>query len=127
MYYSDFQTGYDFEGEFKIFSNNYEATFSGSTFTLTFDTFDENGKPFNKTKTIQLKDVVSIEPYGTDLVEIHGDESFMLPISGKLAFFTKKEVFEIPIYYEVDDDVTTSKIYKAFEKLLKSKKKNNSH
>lgn len=127
MYYSDFQTGYNSNGKFKIFSNNYKASFSGSVFTLTFDSFDENEKPLNQTKTIHLKDVVSIEPYGTDIVEIHGDESFMLPINGKLAFFTKKEMVEIPIYYEVDEDVTTTEIYKAFEKVLKSKKKNKSH
>lgn len=118
-YYSEFNTGYDFDGNYKILTNNYKATFSGSIFTLTFDTFDENENPQNQTKTINLKEVVSIEPYGTDVVEIKDNDPFIIPINGKLAFFTEKEIIEIPIYYEVDDDVTTSQIYKAFETILK--------
>jgi hypothetical protein len=40
-----------------------------------------------------------------------------MPICGKLGFKTKDEVQDINIYYEVDEDVTTTEIYKAFERL----------
>jgi hypothetical protein len=43
-YYTDFQTGYNFDEKYKIVSNNYQAAFSDSVFTLTFDSFDEKEK-----------------------------------------------------------------------------------
>lgn len=90
-YYSSFETGYDFDGKHIVISNNYKAIFSGSNFTLTFDTFGENKNIQNQTITINLKDVLSIEPNGTDVVEIFGNNPFILPICGKLAFITNME------------------------------------
>jgi len=118
-YYSSFSTGYDFDGKYIVISENYKATFSDAIFTLTFDTFDEYKDIQKQTITIDLKDVVSIEPNGTDVVEIFDNEPLLIPISGKLAFKTANESYEINIYYEVDEDVERTQIFKAFEKLLK--------
>ncbi|MFA5298787.1 MAG: hypothetical protein WC389_11335 [Lutibacter sp.] len=119
-YYSNFQTGYDFDGKYKFISNNYKATFSDSNFTLTFDTFDDNKITQHQTVTFNLKDITAIEPNGGDVIEILGTETIILPICGKLAFKTKEEAYEINIYYEVDEDVTTTEIYKGFVSIWKS-------
>jgi len=123
-YYSNYQTGYDFDSMYKVISNNYTATFSDSIFTLTFDTFDEHKITQNQTITINLKEVMSIEPNGMDTLEILGLETLIMPICGKLGFKTKDEVQDINIYYEVDEDVTTTEIYKAFEEVINFKKNN---
>ncbi len=122
-YYTNFQTGYDFDGKYKIISENFKTEFSDSIFILTFDTYRENKNIQNQKVTINLKDILSLEPYGTDVVEVYGNDPFIIPINGKLAFSTENEVFEIPIYYEVDEDVTTSQIYEAFETIWKFHKK----
>lgn len=122
-YYSDFSTGYDFDGKYVTLSENYKATFSDSKFTLTFDSLDENKILQKQTLTINLNDVISIEPNGTDVVEIFGNDPLIVPICGKLAFKTADESFEINIYYEVDEDVERTEIYKAFKEL----KKNTNH
>lgn len=119
-YYSNFSTGYNFNGKYVMFSENYKATFSDAIFTLTFDSIDENKNFKKQTITINLKDVISIEPNGTDVVEIFGNDPLIVPICGKLAFKTANESFEINIYYEIAEDVEQTKIYKAFEKLIKT-------
>jgi len=118
-YYSNFSTGYDFNGKYVALSNNYKATFSDSIFTLTFNVIDENKNIQNQTVTINLKDVVNLEPNGTDVVEIFGNDPLIVPICGKLAFITNNESFDINIYYEVDEDVEQTEIYKAFKELIK--------
>ncbi len=121
-YYSSFSTGYDFDGKYVVISNNYKATFSGATFSLTFDTFDEQNNVLKQSVTINLKDVVSIEPNGTDVVEIFGNDPLIVPISGKLVFKTANDSYNINIYYEVDEDVEQTNIFKAFEKLIETHK-----
>ncbi len=121
-YYSSFSTGYDFDGKYIALSENYKATFSGARFTLTFDTFDENRDIQKQTITINLKEVISIEPNGTDVVEIYDFETLVVPISGKLAFITADESYDVNIYYEVDADVEQCKIFKAFKKLIETHK-----
>jgi hypothetical protein len=37
-----------------------------------------------------------------------------------MAFTMVNESYDINIYFEVDEDVTTSQIYKAFEELTKN-------
>lgn len=117
-YYSNFGTGYDFDGKYITLSNNYKTIFSDSTFTLTFDRVDENKVLQKQTIVINLKEVVSIGPNGTEVVEILGDDHFIIPICGKLAFKATHKYDEINIYYEVDEDVEQNKIYKAFETIL---------
>ncbi len=119
-YYTDFSTGYDFDGKYITLSDNYKAAFYGSIFTLTFDSIIENKSLKKQTITINLKDIVSIEPNGTDVVEIFGNDPLIVPISGKLAFLTANESFNINIYYEVDEDVEQTEIYKAFLELIKT-------
>ncbi len=118
-YYSDFSTGYDFDGKYISLSDNYKAIFSDAIFTLTFNTYDEPNNIQKQTVTFSLKDVISIEPNGTDVVEIFGNDPLIVPICGKLAFKTANESFDINIYYEVDEDVEQTEIYKAFEELIK--------
>lgn len=119
-YYSNFQTGYDSNGKYKIVSNNYKAIFSDSIFTLTFDVFDDDENFENQKITFNLKDVVSIESYGGDVIEIVGDETITVPISLRLGFKIKEEeVFGINIYFNGYEDVTTTEIYKAFESVWK--------
>jgi hypothetical protein len=120
-YYSGFSTGYDFDGKYITFSDNYKATFSDAIFTLTSDSIDEKKNLQKQTITINLKDVLSMKPNGTDVVEIFGNDPFILPICGKLAFKTATEEYNLNIYYEVDDDVEKTKIYKAFQELIKTK------
>lgn len=121
-YYSNFSTGYDFDGKYLMLSNNYNATFSDATFTLTFDVIDENKNIQKQAVTINLKEVISIEPNGTDVVEIFGNDPLILPICGKLAFKTETEEYNINIYYEVDDDVEQTEIYKTFKTLIETHK-----
>jgi hypothetical protein len=121
--YSSFKTGYDLDGEYKVISENYKASFADSIFTLTFDTFDENIVIQKQTITINLKDVITLSPNGADTVEINDYVAYALPICGKLAFATTNESYEINIYYKVDNDVEQTEIYKAFEDLMKSYKK----
>ena len=122
-YYSDFSTGYHFDGENITLSDNYKATILEGVFTLTFEKADENEILQKQAITINLKDVESIEPNGTDVVEVYGDEPYGLPICGKLAFITASGSDEINIYYEVDEDVEQSQIYKAFATVVTSFKK----
>lgn len=120
-YYSGFSTGYNFDGEYITFSDNYKAAFSDAIFTLTFDSIDENKNLQNQAVTINLKDVISMEPNGTDVVEIFGNDPLIVPICGKLAFITNNESYYININYEVDEDVEQTEIYIAFEELIKIK------
>jgi hypothetical protein len=122
-YYSGFKTGYDFDGEYKVISDNYKASFANSIFTLTFDTFDENIVIQKQTISIDLKEVIKMSPNGVAIVEIKDDVAYAIPICGKLAFTTPNESYEINIYYEVDNDVEQTEIYKAFEELMNSYKK----
>ena len=119
-YYSDFSTGYDFDGKYISLSDNYKAIFSDAIFTLTFNTYDEQNNISEQTITINLKNIVSIKPNGTDVVEIFGNDPLIVPICGKLAFKTADESFEININYEIAEDVEQTKIYKAFNELIKN-------
>lgn len=121
-YYSNFNTGYDYDGKYIPISGNYEAVFSDSIFTLSFDSFDKQNNIKKQNITINLKEVISIEPNGTDVVEILDNEPLILPICGKLAFNTKNESYEINIYYEADDDVEQTQIYKTFKTLIENHK-----
>lgn len=116
-YYSGFTTGYDYDGNYVTLSDNYKVSFSDAIFTLTFDTYNKNNIQ-KQTITINLKDVISLEPSGSDSVEIYGNDPYIVPICGKLAFATNKEVYEINSYYEVDADVEQSQIFKAFAGLI---------
>lgn len=121
-YYSSFETGYDFDGKYIVITENYIVTFSNDIFTLTFDSVDENKNIQNKTITINLSEVNTIEPYGTDVVEVFGKPTLIVPLSGKLALFTNTETYEINIYYEVDEDVERTQIYKSFKKIIETLK-----
>lgn len=122
-YYSNFSTGYDFDGKDITVTDNYKTKLSGSLFTLTFDTIDESQNKQNKTVSFNLKKIISMEPFGGDNVEIIGDETLIIPLNGEIAFKTKTEEYIINIYYEVDDDVEQSNIFKAFDELINSFKK----
>ncbi len=121
-YYSSFTTGFDISGNYIALSENYKATFSDSIFTLSYDITDANKHYLSEKKTINLKNVLRIEPYGTDVVELTGNDPLILPVCGKLAFITNEEIFEINIYYEVDADVEQSEIFKSFNHLIESYK-----
>lgn len=60
-YYSDFSTGYDFDGKYVAISDNYKASFTGPIFTLTFDTYDDQNNIQNQIITINLKDIISLK------------------------------------------------------------------
>jgi len=121
-YYSNFSTGYDFDGKYVVISENYKATLSDAIFTLTFESIDENKNIQKQTVTINLKDVINLEPNGTDVVEIFGNDPLIVPICGKLAFITNNESYYININYEVDEDVEQSEIYKTFKTLIETHK-----
>jgi hypothetical protein len=121
QYYFDFSTGYDFGGKYVTITDNYKVKFNESQFTLTFDTFDNNVKSNSATVSFNLKDIIAIEPSGMAFVNIVGEE-YGIPVNGKLMLKTPKEEYELNIYYEVDEDVTTTEIYKAFEEVIKHSK-----
>jgi hypothetical protein len=124
-YYADFKTGYDTPGGYFTLTDNYKVDLHNSIFTVNYDTYMY--REFIKAKTIQfdLKKVTSIYPNGTEILENYGykigDYQMILTlICGKLAFKTATEEYNLNIYYEVDDDVEKTKIYKAFEELIKN-------
>jgi hypothetical protein len=124
-YYAGFKTGYDSPGGYFTATDNYKVELHNSIFTISFDTYKY--KEFIKTETIQfdLKNVTSIYPNGTEILENFGDKTgdyqmILTLICGKLAFKTATEEYNLNIYYEVDDDVEKTKIYKAFEELIKN-------
>jgi hypothetical protein len=116
-YYFDFRTGYDFGGKFVTITDNYKVKLNESLFTLTFDTFENNSKSTSVTVSFNLKDIIAIEPNGGDTAEIIGSETLIIPLNGKLLFKTAKEEYNLNIYYEVDEDVTQTEIYNAFNRL----------
>src|SRR5690606_19705704 len=69
-YYSDFSTGYDFNGRYVTLTDNYKATITDSIFKLRFNSIDEHGKIQQQTITFNLNNVVSIEK-GVNVVEVH--------------------------------------------------------
>lgn len=118
-YYSYFSTGYNFDGKYITVTDNYKAKLEDSQFTLTFDAFDTDNNRFKNTISFDLKEIISIEPYGVDNVEIIGDETQFVPLNGKIAFKTATNEYILNSYYEVDEDVEQTEIYKAFSELIK--------
>jgi hypothetical protein len=121
-YYSSFSTGYDFDGKYVTVTDNYNTVLEDSQFTLTFDAFGKDNNRFKNTISFDLKEIISIEPYGGENVEIIGNETLVIPLNGKLAFKTANETYEIKIYYEIDEDVERTKIYKTFKTLIETHK-----
>ena len=119
-YYANFKTGYNFDGKYIALSDNYKVEINESLLIFTFDLFTNNIKSKSETVSFDLKDIIAIEPNGTDVVEILDSETITLPICGKLLFKNTKEDYNINIYYEVDEDVTETEIYKAFEEVINS-------
>jgi hypothetical protein len=116
-YYSEFQTGYDFDGEYNAITDNYKVEINDSLFTLFFDTFNNNNISERTTISFNFKDIIVIEPSGMAFVEVVG-ENYGIPVNGMLSLKTLKEEYTLNIYYEVDEDVTHTDIYKAFENLM---------
>lgn len=90
-YYSDFKTRYDRPGGYFTVTDNYKVELLKSIFTISFDTYKY--KEFVKTETIQfdLKNVTSIYPNGTEILENFGNkigdyQMILTLICGKLAF-----------------------------------------
>ena len=125
-YYKGFDTGYEFNGKHKVITNNYKIANTDCKFIVSFNVYDiEDNK---NTSIIQFnwKDIETIDPMGTtDVADAVNEEKTMIPINGKLLFKTKsnsyvlcnnKKVkeFYLNIYYQVDNDVTTTTIYRAF-------------
>ncbi len=118
-YYADFTTQYDFEGEYKMLSNTYQPKFSGSHFIMTYNSYDEaNKKTFHTTK-FDFKNVISMQSYGGETVEIRGNETETIIISLAIGFQTKEKMQTVKIDVEDADDITRTEIYKAFEKVWK--------
>lgn len=119
-YYSNLQTGFDSDG-YNIVTTNYKATFTDRVFELTYDEYDTNTAEKKETHTVtfNFNDIESIEPMGMENAAIYGDETIYIPLNAKLLFKNATNKYYINIYYEVDDDVTTTEIYKAFKKVLK--------
>lgn len=116
-YYADFKTGYNFDGKYTLLTNNYNAVFSGSVFTLSFDSYNEQNTLKHKTISIDLKEVLRIENGGGSIVEVQDIQPYGLPVSYLLMFVTEDEIFEINIFFDVHKDIEYSEIFKAFEVL----------
>jgi hypothetical protein len=124
-YYSDFQTGFDYDGKYITVTNNYKATFSNREFELTYDKFDTDSalKKQHQSVKFNFNDIESMEPLGMDNATIYGNETIYIPLNAKLLFKKGANEYYINIYYEVEGDVTKSKIYRAFEVIRNSYKK----
>lgn len=123
QYYTDFSTGYNYDGNYTLVSNNYKTVFTDTSFTLTFDVFDEEGSIQHKTTTINLKEVISIEDGGGIIVDVRGDQPYMIVVSNILSFKTANYSYEINIYSYRGYDIEQTEIYKAFEELINLFKK----
>ncbi len=107
-YYYGFITGYDFDGNFITLSTNYNATFSGSVFTLTFDSLDKNKNMQPQKITYDLKNVKSMTPSVIEIVEIYQVEILIAPLSKKIASHTPDGFV----------DMADSEFYAAFSHLI---------
>ena len=122
-YYQDFTTEYDYKGEYKMLSNSYKPTFSDSKFTMTYTKYDDANKPTIITNTFDFKKVMSMKPYGGEMVVVKGDETEKIPVALRIGFQTKDKWESVNIYVEDEDDITRTPIYKAFETVWKFYKK----
>lgn len=122
-YYADFTTEYDYKGHYKMLSNTYNATFSGSKFTITHETYDDANNATVHTTSFDFKNVISIKPYGGEMVKVHGSEIEQIPVALRIGFETKNKMETVNIYVEDEDDITRTPIYKAFETVWKYYKK----
>jgi hypothetical protein len=118
VYYDVFYTGYDFDGDFVTLTTNYKATFSHTVFTLTFDSLDENNKMQPQIITFDLKNVTSMGPSVTAIVEIVDVEIIRVPISQNIAFNTPEEKYYITVFFDGNLDLVDSEIYAAFSQLI---------
>lgn len=123
-YYAGFKTGYDTPGGYFTVTDNYNVELQESIFTISSDTYMY--REFIKTETIQfdLKNVTSIYPNGTEILENYGNKTddyqmILTLLCGRLAIKTPTKEYNLNIYYEVDADVEQSQIFKAFEILKK--------
>ncbi|QDP85642.1 hypothetical protein FNJ88_08755 [Chryseobacterium sp. SNU WT5] len=66
-----------------------------------------------------FRKVISMQPYGGELVSIHGTETEKIPVALRIGFKTKEEIETVPIYVEDEDDIKRAPIYKVFETLWK--------
>ena len=122
-YYQDFTTEYDYKGDYKMLSNQYQPQFSGSKFTITHKTFDKVNNATINTTSFDFKNVISMKPYGGEMVKVHGSEIEQIPVALRIGFQIKDKWESVNIYVEDEDDITRTPIYKAFETVWKYYKK----
>lgn len=120
-YYSDFKTGYNFDGKYKPVTDHYKTAFSGSIFTLNFDSFSDDRKEERKIQ-FDFEKVLAITPYGGEMVEIKDPENISIPISNRLLFKTVGNEYMINVKVDLEGDLTKTKIYQTFLTLVNNGK-----
>lgn len=106
-YYKDFKTEGFYKNQKTLWTNNYKVSFDKSVFKMTF--FDHLLK-IEKEVKINLKKVISIEPTANFENDFSNNSC--------LLFKTSDSKTQINTEYEVDADVSKTKIFKAFERLI---------
>jgi hypothetical protein len=121
-YYFDFKTGYNTPGGFFTVTDNYKVKLLNGIFTMSFDTFMY--KKFQKTKKISfdLKDIVSIYNGGTETLTFEND-FVVQPVCNIIGIKTKTITYNLFIKYQKHTAADQTEIYKAFEEVINSYKK----
>jgi hypothetical protein len=126
-YYSGLKTGYDSPGGFITLTNNYKVKLENAIFTLTFDTFKNRAFVKSETIAFDLKKIKHIYNNGTDILEtdpkINDSEMVIIPINDSLGFESKTQDYHVNIKYEKQAHTEETKIFKAFEVVENSFKK----
>ncbi|QDP84278.1 hypothetical protein FNJ88_01430 [Chryseobacterium sp. SNU WT5] len=121
QYYSDFKTGYNFDGKYRPVTDHYKTAFSGSVFTLTFDYFSDDHMEKRKIQ-FDFEKVLAIEFYGGEMVEIKDPENLNIPISDRLLFKAGDKEFIINVEVSSEVEITKTEIYQAFLTLINNGK-----
>lgn len=117
-YYEDFKKEYDYKGDYYVISDSYLPKFSGSKFSMTYNSYDKKEKTVN-TSTFDFKDVISIEFLSYNTILVHDDPPFDIIISGTIGFKTKAEMHTLEMNGQEFISGLPVEIYKAFETVWK--------
>lgn len=117
-YYADFKTEYDNQGDYYILSDSYRPKFSGSKFSMTYNSYDKKEKTVNTVK-FDFKEVISIEFLNYNTILVHDDPPFDIIISGTIGFKTKEEMHTFEMNGQEFISGLPVEIYKAFETVWK--------
>ena len=117
-YYADFKTEYDYKGDYSIISDSYRPQFSGSKFSMSYNSYDEKEKNLNAVK-FDFKEVIAIEFLNYTTILVHDDPPFDMIISGTIGFKTKEKIHKLEMNGQEFIGGLPVEIFNAFETVWK--------